>query len=259
MNRDGIIEFLSAVGVHGHVMEGEWVQASCPAAFSRHKSGTDHNPSFGINVNEEGKSGYHCFSCGMKGHDLGDLLLELQHDAKIYGVMNHFDFTKARTMVENEDDIGYVAHEWTDTSLDKQFEAWPEWWLDKFPSAWAHQGARTYLQNRGVLQSTAKALDLRFDPKREMVCFPIRHQSGFLAGFRGRHLTTKRYHDYVWNQINNTSIVLYGESWIDPMQPVVVVEGPFDLAAVYPHYKNVVALFMASVNKRKMAKLQLAV
>jgi len=35
-----------------------------------------------------------------------------------------------------------------------------------------------------------------------------------------------------------------------------VVEGPFDLAAVYSHYQNVVAIFMASVNKKKTATLQ---
>jgi 5S rRNA maturation endonuclease (ribonuclease M5) len=258
LKREGIVEFLAALGSTTLKYEGEWVQASCPAAFARHKHGHDSNPSFGINIVEDGKSGYNCFACGLKGRDLDDLLIELHHDAKQHS-HGGIDFAKARQIAAQEDDIGYVAHEWKDTSEAKVFEPWPEWFLDDYTPAWQVSPAHGYLESRGVSYDTCKALDLRWDQKRSMVCFPIRHRSGQLAGFRGRSIRDKRYHDYVWNQNNNTSVVLYGESWINPMKPLVVVEGPFDLAAVYPHYKNVCAIFMASINKRKMATIELAV
>lgn len=258
MNLDGVLEFFSALGEHHPKQEGEWVQASCPAAFSRHKGGHDSNPSFGINVVDDGRSGYHCFACGLKGRDLSELLIELHHECKAYD-HEGIDFAKARQIAAQEDEIGYMPHEWKDTSDAKTFEPWPEWFLDPYKPAWADGLARDYLTSRGITAATAKALDLRSDPKRGMVCFPIRHRSGALSGFRGRSLTGKKYHDYVWNKNNNTSLVLYGENWIDPLKPLVIVEGPFDLAAVYPHYKNVAAIFMASINKRRMATIQLAV
>jgi 5S rRNA maturation endonuclease (ribonuclease M5) len=257
LNREGIIELLGALGSHALQHEGEWVQASCPGAFARHAHGHDSNPSFGINVVDDGKSGFNCFACGLKGRDLNDLLIELHHEAKQHDHKG-IDFAKARQIVAQEDDIGYVAHEWKDTSDVKVFEPWPEWYLDDYKPAWGHLPARDYLMARNVYRKTAKELDIRYDAKRDMVCFPIRHRSGFLAGLRGRSLTTKRYFDHVWNGNNNTSVVLYGESWIDPLKPLVVVEGPFDLAVVYPHYKNVCAIFMASINKRKMATIELA-
>lgn len=258
MNRDGITEFLSALGSHHPKQEGEWVQAECPAAFARHKGGHDSNPSFGINIVDDGHSGYNCFACGLKGRDLSDLLIELHHEAKMHEYTG-IDFAKARQIAAQEDDIGYMPHEWEDVSTTKTFEPWPEWYLDEFKPAWAHLPARAYLVDRHIGQHTAKALDLRYDKRRDMVCFPVRHRSGFLSGLRGRSIVGKKYHDYVWNQNNNTSVVLYGESWIDPLKPLVIVEGPFDLAAVYPHYHNVAALFMASINKRKMATIELAV
>jgi len=257
VNRQGIVELLAALGSQGAKDEGEWVQASCPGAFSRHAHGHDSNPSFGINVVEDGKSGYNCFACGLKGRDLSELLIELHHDAKRWDKTD-IDFAKARQIVAQEDEIGYMPHEWKDTSDTKVFEPWPEWFLDDYTPAWSVAPARAYLITRRITEATCRALDLRWDQKRGMVCFPIRHRGGQLAGFRGRSVTAKRYHDFVWNGNNNTSVVLYGESWINPLKPLVVVEGPFDLAAVYPHYKNVCAIFMASINKRKMATISLA-
>lgn len=258
MNQAGIEEFMVALGEAKGKVENGWVQCSCPVAFARHKHGHDSNPSFGINVVDDGKSGYNCFACGLKGRDLGDLLVELAHYAKLHEYKG-FDLAKARAIVDQEDDIGYMPHEWEDDSGTKVFEPWPEWYLDAFKPAWSDSGCRKYLLSRGVVQTTAKLLDLRYSEKRDMVCFPIRNRDGFLSGLRGRSLSGKKYHDFVWNGVNNTSVTLYGESWLDPLKPVVVVEGPFDLAAVRPHYKNVSAIFMASINKRKMATLQCAV
>jgi len=258
MNEKGIIELLSALDVHQtHVGGSGWVQASCPLAFAKHKHGHDSNPSFGINIVDDGRSGYSCFACGAKGRDLSDLLIEMQHYAKLYGNVR-IDLAKARQIAEQEDEIGYMPHEWTDTSEAKEFEPWPDWYLDDFKPAWG-TGARAYLMKRGISADICNALDIRFDSRKGMVCFPVRHRSGFLSGLRGRSIDGKKYHDYVWNGNNNTSVTLYGEQWLNPLKPVVVVEGPFDLAAVYPHYKNVCALFMASINKRKMAMLQCAV
>ena len=258
MNQQGIEEFLSALGVQHLKVEGEWVQASCPLAFAKHKHGHDSNPSFGINIVDDGHSGYNCFACGAKGRDLSDLLIEVQHYAKLYGI-DGVNLAKARQIAAQEDDIGYMPHEWSDKSEAKEFEPWPEWYLDAFSPAWGYSDSRVYLNSRGISADICKALDIRFDSKKGMVCFPVRHRSGFLSGLRGRSIVGKRYHDYVWNGNNNTSLVLYGESWLNPMKPVVVVEGPFDLAAVYPHYKNVCGVFMASLNKRRMATLQCAV
>ena len=89
-----------------------------------------------------------------------------------------------------------------------------------------------YLNKRGVPPSLWADLNLRFDSGRKMVCFPFYNKAGKLAGMRGRSIIVTgghSHHDYSWNNNNNSKLVLMNENNIDWMQPVVVVEGEFDL------------------------------
>ena len=106
-------------------------------------------------------------------------------------------------------------------------------------------------------QHTADFLDLRVDILEQRVCFPVRDFSGVLRGLHGRAIQKDvdlRYKMYLHNKKHN-SIVWLGESWVDVDKPVVIVEGPFDLAAVLPVYKNVVSPLFATPSVSKIKRL----
>jgi DNA primase len=54
-------------------------------------------------------------------------------------------------------------------------------------------------------------------------------------------------------------MVLLGEQHLDPLRPVVLVEGPFDYAKVYRLYRNVVCNLTTSLSAGKVKKLKTTV
>lgn len=263
MNEKNIEAFLSLLSVHNGTLKGDWVIASCPAAFARHKSGKDDNPSFGIFNNPTGRSGYNCFSCNLRGNSLGDLLVELVYETNKFEGAPYMELAKAFELVEHENEQGYVSTEWSGKVVDApEFEAWPEWWLETFMPASKNIDAMEYLISRGITPATVKALDLRYDTSKKTVCFPFRNASGDLAGMRGRFLTPSgnfRHYDYKCNGVSNTATTWMGENHINFLKPIIVVEGQFDYATVFRVYRNVMANLTTSLSWPKVNKLKSAV
>ncbi len=69
MNEETIKHFMMALGVLPSTIKvvGDSVMGSCPYAPYFHGGGKDTKPSFGIKINDIGKSLFHCFSCGASG------------------------------------------------------------------------------------------------------------------------------------------------------------------------------------------------
>jgi 5S rRNA maturation endonuclease (ribonuclease M5) len=264
MNADQALVFFSALGVKNAEIAGEWVRASCPLAFARHRHGRDRNPSFGLHLDPEGKSGYHCFACGIKGASVDSLLAEIHYYASRGEAPSHINLAAAYQIAEDESSLEYHDIPWERASGPKDsLVPFPEWWLDSFPPASACPEAVSYLHQRGVPESLWEKLNLRFDASRGFVCFPYRDLRGRLAGMRGRSISPDaklKHYDYRWNGISNARFVLLGEHAIDFLRPVVVVEGECDYASVYAHaYRNVVANLTASLSEPKVKTLELAV
>lgn len=260
MNDTNIIKLLSCLGVNNASVSGEWIRSSCPLGFHRHKGGVDKKPSFGIHISD-GRSGFLCYSCGLRSRDLSDLITELTFALRAPAhqppAMN---LIAAQALIDAETDPDYPGVEWA-APVVQEFEPFPDWWLESFLPVFKFPEAIAYLRKREVPLSMWSDLELRFDSERKMVCFPYYNMAGLLAGMRGRAVVTGasyRHHDYSWNYRNNSKLVLMNEHRIDWKQPVVVVEGEFDLIRVLNIYPNAVASLTASLSEPKCMTLALA-
>lgn len=133
----------------------------------------------------------------------------------------------------------------------------PESWLKTFAPAWPITPAREYLQQRGVSKTLADELDLRWCALERRVAFPVRDWEGSLRGLHARAIepdTEPKYRIMKWKDHKNMHVWL-GESWADLTKPVVFVESVFDLARVYPLYRNVMAPLSATFSFRKAERV----
>ena len=158
----------------------------------------------------------------------------------------------------------------------KEFMSYSEAWLASFPPALQNQVVAEYLHSRGLSDLTIKALDIRaycysFNGLNYLyACFPYRNIEGVLAGMRGRCLSHhSEYTDAAteargWKLLkhrpikpkdyeSNEGLVWYREDSLDLSKPVIIVEGQFDAAAVFPIYDNVTCLFTASASPSKLS------
>ena len=238
--------FLSSLGVEASRASGSgWIRARCPLAQWTHSSGRDTHPSFALHWDEER---YRCFTCGHG--DLYGLLLRLhRHDpSRDIGAASAMLGDKAFVAIEPP---GKPAGPKPDVPWTKGHVSW-------YP-AWGFSGARDYLESRGVSHETATSLAVGWDSMRNAVVFPYWSASGQLVGARGRyvppHDSELRYHDYEGGGRN--WLPWYGEWYADGSKPVVLVESVFDVAAVLPHYPNVIAPLSASLTAPKLARVDL--
>lgn len=242
-----------------------WMIAKCPLAPWTHSGGVDNNPSFAVKIDEHGDPLGNCFSCGAHGK-LSDWVMEVAGRNKIKPSGRVYDFKEARHQIElaeqeaplllDQTDLEQLFHD----SINPDVE-FPEWWLDSYSQADDLKWARDYLKARGVTNVMSGALDLRASVdvsgggKERRICFPVRDFGGTLRGFHGRAIyddVNPRYRMFTYNKQTNPN-VWYGEHWVDVNKPIIVVEGPFDVASVKRVYRNVVSPLFAnpSVNKIK--------
>lgn len=254
-------EFLKALGADAHAEDhDEWVTCSCVLAPWTHKKGTDSNPSFAIHLKPGERPYYNCFSCG--GGSLEELLGTLQ----LYRQNNpakgkHYNLKLAREILDGAEVEVMALPEFSEFSNhhSQQFEEWPKHYIDSFMSWKYVKPAYEYLKSRGVTGEQAVRFDLRWDSKKEMIVSPYSNVYGKLAGARGRSIHGGKHidghFDYTWNNRNNAGLVWYNEKVLNYGEPVVVVEGQYDLYAVDKVYQSVMANLTALPKPQKMKKL----
>jgi len=222
--------------------QDKWLNGCCPLAPVTHAKGYDTNPSFGVSVHEHHPEASHffCWSCGERGA-VSKLLFDMTDIAE---ENPRIKLGLAYEVLQAEADglEGYFPTDWAETKADKGFDEFPEWWLESFPPWSTSQACQDYLALRRVRPEAADYFELRYDAKMHAVGFPYWNKKGQLAGMRGRYLNPKgknKYHDYSFNDFNNSAKVWFNESRIDWLRPLVVCEGSFDVLAVHEHYTNV--------------------
>lgn len=245
---------MGALGIHNvNYSGGAWAQCSCPLAPFTHKGGRDSRPSFGVSVGEE-RSHYNCFVCS--SGTLEALLGDLEMRAR--GQTHTYDFAAARLFLAEESKIAVLPpYEEFVPSPYKAFEAWPEWWIEQYPT-WS--GVAKYLYNERNLDfSTCEHFGLRWDARREMVIAPVRTADGVLAGARGRYIgkdeTALKHYDYEHRGIRNTHLVWFNEPAFNLDGPLLLVEGQFDAMRVWRHHPKVIALLSSKTTPFKMKKV----
>lgn len=192
MDEANIRHFLNAaqVSVRGAIKTGNrkktvWLNVSCPFAPWTHEKGTDSHPSFGITINDAGRSHYRCLTCGMKGRLAGIVTKLGRYRDKDYSKLRHW-----AELTELQSGIGRPIPNWDDDSLAIDYKAEPAE-APKAPmhvndAGFASAVGHPYLRQRGIDWVTTFKLDLRFDEFQRRVLFPCYNRYDEFCGFTGR-------------------------------------------------------------------------
>lgn len=201
-----------------------------------------------------------CFACDWHG-SMTKLVVRMQ---ELNAQEHHVDVKwqdAFQAIIDSEADHNTLADHPTMEDIvfggAKKITVFPEWWLDTFPKWRDVKFARDYLKQRGVADQLADQLDLRVDSVEMRVCFPIRDFAGRLVGLHGRAIDAKqepRYRMYLYAKKNNP-LVWLGESYVDTERPILVVEGPFDVASVLRVYDNSVSPLFATPSQEKISRM----
>jgi len=199
MNQEQVEEFLDTIGAPMEYPMGEWLMAGCPLApFTQaHKGTVDSNPSFGVKIEDEGMSFFHCFTCHAKGpvSDLAKRLGRLTDDPELVALGKRIE----RSTVLSAAETAY--HEWEENKTpENKYEALqPKVSLDadamwaKYPSVFTEPRALAYLRRRGITFSAIISLALRYDAKEWRILFPVWGRGGELRGFTGRSIRNNEF------------------------------------------------------------------
>ena len=259
MKPDQIVAFLTALGVTNakKTKRTGWVISRCPLGPWQHDNGVSLPEAFGIRI-EPGDPFAHCWSCQFHG-TTGELYQRMVGLNKVRPRLEA-NWAVAREITDNASsdfELDMEGDFESTLTTKKGLHEFPEWWLETFPYAIGVQAASNYLFKRDVPGLVAKGLDLRWDPTQRRVCFPVRDFNGKLVGLHGRAIdddVKPKYRMYTQAGQNNP-IVWLGESWVDLTKPIVVVEGPFDLASVRRVYPNVVSPLFATPSVEKIKRM----
>ncbi len=256
MTEEQLHQWLPLLGIEpGEVRvsseKGElWLQTSCPLAETRHESGQDRNPSFGFRI-ERGDSRVHCFSCGYAGTQT-DLVLSIKDTGvpvRVGPLVQAIVDAEAGAPLE----LGTIDYEEQLNAPRASLHPFDENMILATEPAYDHP----YVRSR-VSRAAAKAFDIRHDPVRSRIVFPIRDWSGRLMGLRGRALADDqepRYLAYKYQGRSNPSVWL-GEHMCDPEKPALIVESVFDAARVWDVYPNVLAPLHADVTAGQVKRVR---
>ncbi len=254
-----LLGFLHTLGLNKNEVEYSekgWTKCACPLAPFTHRSGTDSNPSFGIST-YEGRLVYNCFSCG--SGDLESLISTIDfHLNKRPQYRSKYDLEEARRVL-NSPEFSYVSLPDFEDAMAEIAEVipWPEDYLDPYPPAFKMAASREYLTTRGVKEADCLRFDIRYDTMRREICFPVRDVYGRLTGVRARSIyaTGLKHYDHTYQDINNAKLVFLNEEAIASMNPVVVVEGQFDMIKVSKVYPHVMANMTSGIAGFKLERL----
>jgi hypothetical protein len=261
MTPDKVKKFLEALQVKVPYAQKRtgWTVSECPLGPWRHVGGKSSAEVFGVR-HEAGDAFAHCWSCGWHG-SLGELLTEMKHlnktTPKIEVSWGPLYDAVDQSILDGDLDLDVPDIEEVMASRGENLHEFPQWWLDTFPPAMEIAWAKKYLAERAVTPASAEQLDLRADTDQRRICFPVRDFKHRLVGLHGRAVvahTEPRYRMYLQAGKNNP-IVWLGEDWVDLNRPIVVVEGPFDLASVKRVYDNVVSPLFVNPSFAKMKRM----
>jgi DNA primase len=202
-------------------IRGAEINASCPFP-EQHLSGTDKHPSFFLNPE---KGVYNCFSCGSRG-TIEELVSKLKHVSlsEALSILEGMGYNRIALILKAKEANDYP-------------EILPEGILYYFDRV-DDEIVELY---RGEVDG------------QDCLVYPVRNRNGDLVGALARSIEG-RWHKIMWNM--NKKRYLYGENTIRAEAPIVIVEGPGDVAAVKrAGIKNVVALMGAALYDEQVEKL----
>jgi hypothetical protein len=240
MRREHLMPLLKAIPL---IIDREtsrgWIIGHCPLAKfdPAHRKGRDESASFCVKVNNEGRSGFNCFTCKNNGTMMA-LFAILAHHTK------NPKFTELSVKAGiNEISAGSTREfDTPKAKLSKPKPISEKAFHGIYPPAWQHSASRKYLSSRGIGEYTCDVLGLLFDPDERRIVFPVRDRENRLYGFTGRTILP----DSEWKKIpaygkvkdygfdeeadGKKQFFLLGAQLVDLTKPITLVEGLFALA-----------------------------
>lgn len=255
--------FLTLLGGKISTVSSTQVGCHCIYAPWFHEGGVDNHPSGFLYIGVVHSLKYRCYSC-----ERGGTPDQVYHEIKYLNEAHpKIELQKKKILDiiagvgDTEDDFDFPDF---DSELNKntEVELYPfsESWWKSFPSAVYHP----YVEERGIDPITANTIDARLDFVSGRVLFPVRDWEGVLMGAHGRTYcdATLRYYAYpkdgaIGGQRNPS--VWMGEHHVNLEQPIILTEGQFDYAKVFPFYQNVLCGMTTQFSMNKMKRLKGAV
>lgn len=268
----------------------KWINASCPFAqySALHKNGNDAHPSFGVTISE-GKSGYQCFTCNVRGN-LNHLLFRLRHLAEKHSrdtshFQDLFQWVQARDrdapatvdslkerlkrseyrarkaveiggMVVSESTAAVVLGS-TDGVLASPTESvLGEDELARFEPL-TDEAVDYLTRERALFPETLDEWELRWHSQSRRIAIPIRDCKQRLVGISGRALDASNKRKFLHSKGYTRDCYLFGENrLVDGGRGVgVVVEGFFDAIYLCQHGYDAVAILGTYPSRMQVEKL----
>jgi hypothetical protein len=225
----------------------KWVRCSCPLAPFTHIKGTDENPSFGISVNDEGESGYNCFTCG--SGRLSDLIhvmhwtVGISKRAEDFYSISEIFYGEER----GEDAITNVKKEYWDEKYGKVYTIPPKMpvptvvlrhypLLEGNEKEYEAKRILEYLVGRGIPDYLLYEYKVRYDPHKQEIIFPIIDDDSKIYRL---HVRNRRDKTFYYKTPDNTGYpdldswgrkdYWFGYQFYDPSIPAYLVESETDL------------------------------
>lgn len=193
-------------------------QVSCPLAPWTHEKGTDNKPSMLVDIGEK-MPRYHCFAC--KSHGWLSTL-----------VKNYNKLANGRVPVNSY--FSKFAHLRPGVRRKRKVEPampLPEHLMNGLFDFTEYEDAIAYLESRDIDTNVAIEYNIKYDPERDMVVFPVYNARGQFMGAVGRSLQEKRFHNYFHFK---TAATLGGIDKLKEPKRIFVVEGWIDLLTAAP-------------------------
>ena len=227
MKKEHVIRLMELLEIE-NIQDGDgWIKASCPFAPSKHTSGTDSKPSFGIQVGQS--SFYHCFSC-KSANNLPMLVSNLSY-------MRNRDYPEARAHVAKYESFALDPYE--SGEAEEPLSVLSEGILDKFAEA---HSELSLVRKRRITNEAINRFGLMWDYSELRLIFPVRDEDGNLVGIRGRLSSFGRskakYREYRDLSPNQTSLKAHGiwygmHFWPKKGKKLILVEGELDVIKLW--------------------------
>jgi len=250
MKAQDIVSFLEEFGILKSQMkktDQNWINTPCPLAQWTHASGMDVRPSFGVSVNDEGRSAMYCFGCMPDARSLGSILPSYWLLSGEYPVAAALRYARTEGVDDAIKQLISSIDPWEDVIIKKPSVKIPNSVLRLFPRV---QGSgnliasdcKRFLTNRGIDERVIFECGVRFDELRESVVFPLTGDNADIFLLRERKIDKKEIWTVSQKVINHMSAVplevdfprlthcgaWFGYDLIDWTKPVVLVEGEID-------------------------------
>jgi hypothetical protein len=271
MDKEAVIAFCRAIGMHNpqasSSRDGEWVRGFCPMCW-KHGAGKDRHPSFGIKINPNGRSFYHCFAHG--GGSLERLLHSLmwyyrEIPQEAFDILDNYEVYDDENLLPNRTSA-YADPFSGRVQRVEYIDPVPEYVLEQYPPASDFPRAMDFLVvERGIEPHIIAEHDVRFYDGINSVLIPVRNALGELIAITVRHIQHKSmysltpeltgYPDLEFPSVGGSG-VFFGEDLLKGISdPVMLVESPIEAMTVRSFGFDRVVAACGSVSNRQIDNL----